>query len=81
MEMSRKNLREGFFYLVAAIIIFSAYYIMRKLFAGEMPANNHDAIMLAIGVILGWGTNVVNYFFGSSKGSAEKSESMAEKKP
>lgn len=36
----------------------------------------NEAVMLIIGALIGAFTTVVGYFFGSSKGSADKTEMM-----
>lgn len=39
---------------------------MGGLFIIHVPPENKEALLIAIGVILGWGSSVVNYEFGSS---------------
>lgn len=36
------------------------------LYVIPVPKENHDAVMLALGIVLGWGSTVVGYEFGSS---------------
>jgi len=72
--MNKTQIREGAQYVSAALVVLLVGFIMFHLFAGDIPANNHDAIMLALGTIFGWGSAVVGYYFGSSKGSADKSD-------
>jgi len=36
------------------------------LFFVEVPAGNKEALLLALGIVMGWGSNVINYEFGSS---------------
>ena len=80
MEMNKKNFREIAHYVIGLLVILGVIYIVRQLFKAEIPTANRDAAMMTIGAILGWGGAVVSYYFGSSKGSSDKTESMLEKK-
>jgi len=46
----------------------------------QVPGENKDALYLVLGALLGSFTMVVSYFFGSSKGSAEKTQLLTDKK-
>ncbi len=74
--MDKKIVREVAMYVVGLLIVLAVIFVVTKLFAADMPTANRDAIMLTIGAIIGWGTTVVGFFFGSSKGSADKSEQL-----
>jgi uncharacterized RDD family membrane protein YckC len=39
---------------------------MTALFFVPIPAGNREALLLALGLVLGWGSTVVGYEFGSS---------------
>jgi len=73
--------KERFAYALAGIILVIAVTALVLPMYVQIPENNHDAIMLSIGVVLGWGTTVVGYFFGSSKSSADKNQLLADKTP
>jgi len=74
-----KNAKDVFMYTLAAVIMIllfaSIYFILTK----TIPTENKDLAYMALGLALGWGTMVISYFFGSSKGSADKSEMMNQK--
>lgn len=57
--------------LSAAALAMAAYalYALTKL---VVPETNRDALMVALGVILGLSKDVFSFFFGSSKGSEDK---------
>ncbi len=74
--MDKKNIREIAFYVITTFVLALNAYTLHHLFSGEMPTNNNNAIMLVIGNITTWGGMVVGYWFGSSKGSADKSETI-----
>lgn len=59
-------------YVLGAFVLGGALAAVGMLFVFEIPTANHDATMLAFGALLGWAGSVVSYFYGSSKGSADK---------
>lgn len=69
-----KVVKELYMYLLGAIVILCAFFLGYLLATNEIPGGNKDVVMVAVGVILGWGSMVVGYFFGSSKSSADKNE-------
>jgi len=68
-------------YLFAWIIYASVIVLVAMLFYHEIPNSNRDIINIALGVILGMGKDVVGYFFGSSKSSADKTEAIKNMQP
>ena len=72
--MKAKNVE---LYILASIIIVATAGFLIMLGLREMPAGNKDAIMMALGALLAAFGTVVGYFFGSSKGSAEKTDALA----
>lgn len=50
----------GFLSMAAGIIGFLALFFV------PIPEGNREPLMLALGLVLGWGSAVVNYEFGSS---------------
>ena len=75
-----KVAKEFYMYLLGAVIIVCAFFLGYLLATNEIPAGNKDVVMVSVGVILGWGSMVVSYFYGSSKSSADKTEIMSDKK-
>jgi DNA mismatch repair protein MutH len=63
--------------LVGAFAMLCAVGILVGLFLLEIPAGNRDVAMVALGVALGWAGAVVQFHFGSSAGSKEKTDLMA----
>lgn len=74
-----KVAKELYMYLLGAIIILCAFFLGYILATNEIPSGNKDVVMVAVGIILGWGGAVVTYFFGSSKSSADKNEMLVKK--
>jgi hypothetical protein len=48
------------------------------LYAFEVPSGNREPLLVALGVILGWGSNVVQSEFGGSALSKKLGEQMAD---
>lgn len=78
MTMSRRE-KDYFQYGLAAGIVVGFIILLGVLFAVEMPAGNKEASLILIGVLAGSFKDVVGYFFGSSKGSSEKTELLSGK--
>lgn len=61
-------------YALGALIVIGFFVILIVVFRTEMPDKNKDIGLLVIGALVAKFSDVVAYFFGSSKGSADKSE-------
>ena len=59
--------------IVVAIAAFAFYLLARH----AVPDGNRDVIMVLVGVFASQFNSVVQYFFGSSKGSADKNEMIS----
>jgi drug/metabolite transporter (DMT)-like permease len=64
--------KDIFMYVLAGVLVTCAGLMVALLVFVPIPTENHDAIMLIVGTVLGWGGAIVTYYFGSSKGSADK---------
>ena len=65
------------YYLATGVFIFSAIIVL-LLFFVEIPKENKDVVNFILGVVVGTGlTGIFQYFFGSSKGSKDKSDILA----
>lgn len=51
---------------------------LAALFVVEVPQGNRDPLLVALGVILGWGSNVVQAEFGGSTSGKKLSDAMAD---
>jgi uncharacterized membrane protein len=71
--------KDIFMYSFALILVGCVIGIVCLLVYVPIPKENHDAFMLIIGTLLGWGGATVTYYYGSSKSSAEKTELLKEK--
>lgn len=64
--------KDIFQYALGAIIVIGFFVLLYILMNSEIPVSNRDLLYLVTGTLLGAFTTVVTYFYGSSKGSAEK---------
>jgi len=69
-----KKAKDIFMYALAAVIMILLFASLYLILTKQVPAENKDLAYMALGLALGWGTMVISYFFGSSKGSADKNE-------
>jgi len=60
------NDRSWFRYALGLIVVLGGMAGFGALIMFSVPSTNRDAVMLALGVILGWGSSVVAYEFGST---------------
>jgi len=63
-------------YSLAALIVFGIFILVGLLIFKTMPEANKDLLILVIGNLMAAFISVISYFFGSSKGSSDKTELM-----
>lgn len=68
--------RHLFRQIIGAFAVLGGIVIIALLFFVEVPNGNKDALLPLAGIVIGWGGAVVAYEFGSSSGSARKTEIM-----
>lgn len=71
--------KEIYMYFLGALVFLSALADSILLIFYEVPAGSRDVVMVATGQLLGLAVVVVNYFFGSSKSSSDKTELLNKK--
>lgn len=67
-----------FFYSLGALIVLGFFFTLGYICRNEVPTGNKDLLNITVGALIGCFTSVVAYFFGSSKGSSDKSETLNE---
>ena len=65
----------AFLAFAVLLLTFAIFYV---LLTTEVPVENQNVINVALGVILGLSSTIVTYYFGSSKGSSDKSSAAEE---
>jgi len=68
--------KEIYMYALGALVVFGFFFILYVIFKQVLPSENKEIGLLVIGALVAKFGDVVNYFFGSSKGSADKTEIM-----
>jgi drug/metabolite transporter (DMT)-like permease len=66
--------KDLFMYVLGAVISICFFVVIGLLIFQGMPEQNSEVLYLAIGALIGFTGSVVNYFYGSSKGSSDKNE-------
>jgi len=70
--------RSTFRYTVGMIAIMGGLAGLLCLYWVEIPGGNRDAVMLALGIVLGWGSSVINGEWGSSPAGRRVAEAGVE---
>jgi len=68
--------KEIYMYILGALIVLCFFGILGLLVFQPIPDQNNELLYLAIGALIGFAGSVVQYFYGSSKGSADKTEML-----
>jgi hypothetical protein len=76
--MKTKNLP---LYIIAGIIIIGVFTLIGFLIYKPIPEINRDVLNLTIGALLVAFASVINYWFGSSKGSSDKTDLLSKAQP
>lgn len=64
-------------HLVAIAVMGIAAALLWKLFHDAIPEENREIAMIAFGAALGWVGAIVQFHFGSSQGSKDKTDHLA----
>ena len=75
----KEFIKEAYMYLLGAIIVIGFFLLLYLLIYQNIPVNNKDILNIVIGALIGSFTTVVGYFYGSSKGSSDKTKMINDK--
>lgn len=64
--------KDLFQYALGGLIVAGFFTLLYLLISSEIPEPNKDLLSLVVGALIGSFSTIVGYFYGSSKGSAEK---------
>ena len=70
-------IKEIYMYILGAIVVALCFFLAYLLIFTAVPETNRSIVDVAFGLILGWGGSVVSYFYGTSKGSSDKTKILA----
>lgn len=70
----KEFIKEAYMYLLGLAIVVGFFLLMYLLIYQNIPENNKDILNIVIGALIGSFTTVVGYFYGSSKGSSDKTK-------
>lgn len=66
--------KELYFYAIGALFIVGFFACLGLVIFKAFPAENNAIINVMFGCLIAGVSTVLNYFYGSSKGSADKNE-------
>lgn len=64
----------AFRYIIGAAAVIGGFAALAGLYFIDVPEGNREPLLLAIGLVLGWGSTVVGYEFGSSPAGRKAAE-------
>ena len=65
-----------FQYVLGGLIVIGFFALLILLVLRVIPLENKDLLNIVVGALIGSFTSVVGYFYGSSAGSAAKTDAM-----
>ena len=71
--------KDKFQYILGGLIVAGFFILLYLLVAMKVPEANKDLLNLVVGALIGSFAGVVQYFFGSSAGSAKKTDIIDKK--
>ena len=72
------NFKDIYMYVLGALIVLGFIFLLGLLIFQGVPAVNSDLLYLAVGALVAKFGDVVAYFFGSSKGSSDKTTILSD---
>lgn len=75
------RIKDIFQYGFAVLIAVGFFILLYVVFLKQLPPENKEVAYLLVGALTVVFTTVVNYFFSSTKGSAEKTEIISKSSP
>jgi len=66
-------------YALGALVVLAFFVLIIALVKVEIPLPNEKILYLVVGALVGSFNQVTNFFFGSSKGSKDKTDLLANK--
>ncbi len=67
-------------YSLGTVIVVGFFVILYLLVMNIVPESNREVLNILLGALVGSFGSIVQYFYGSSQGSREKTDLMSDKK-
>ena len=77
--MTGKGIKEVYMYVLASLLFIGFFIVLVLLLKHAIPEENKELVHTLLGVLGTCFVMTITYFFGSSKGSADKTEMMNNK--
>lgn len=61
-----------YMYILGGVVVVGIMIIVALLIYVELPSGNRDVLFILVGTLAAKFSDVVSYFYGSSKGSSDK---------
>ncbi len=74
-----KKISEIYMYVLGALVIIGFFVLLVMLLYVDVPAGNIQILNIVVGALIGSFTSIVGYYFGSSKGSKDKTQHLVNK--
>jgi drug/metabolite transporter (DMT)-like permease len=71
------KLSDAYMYILGALVVLGFLALLAILIFKGVPEQNSELLYLSVGALIGMASGVINYFYGSSKGSSDKTQIMA----
>ncbi len=65
-----------FMYVLGGLIVLMFFAILYLLVFNKVPESNREVLNIMLGALVGSFSSVVGYYYGSSKGSKDKTDMM-----
>jgi hypothetical protein len=68
--------------VIVGLVMLTVFVLVSwKVITSDLPAGNKEIAVNLVGIVEGLMISIVQYYFGSSKGSADKNEMLKNGKP
>ena len=73
------KIKDAYMYGLGALVVIGFFALLIMVFVYELPSLNREVGLMAIGALIGQFNSIITYFFGSSKGSSDKTDLLTRK--
>ncbi len=71
--------KDLYMYILGALVVIGFFALIYLVFLYEVPSPNKEIGLMVIGALVANFNSIINYFFGSSKGSSDKTDLLTRK--